>query len=51
MMGRSRSELAPDLRSFPFEAYVIFYRPLDNGVEIVRVIHGSRNIESLFRES
>ena len=46
-IGRSREELAPELRSFPFLNYVIFYRPIDAGVEIVRVLHGSRDIEGL----
>jgi toxin ParE1/3/4 len=49
-MGRSRSELAPDLRSFPVGQYVIFYLPLPKGVEIVRVLHGARDIESIVRE-
>jgi toxin ParE1/3/4 len=44
-MGRSRPELATDLRSFPVGRYVIFYVPLPKGVEIVRV-HGARDIES-----
>ena len=34
-MGRSRSELAPGLWSFPVGRYVIFYRTLSNGVENV----------------
>ena len=46
-IGRSREELAPELRSFSFLNYVIFYRPIDAGVEIVRVLHGSRDIEGL----
>ncbi len=32
-----------------FERYLIFYRPLSDGVEILRVIHGARDIERLFR--
>ena len=48
MMGRSREELVPKLRSFPVGNYVIFYQPISDGVEIVRVLHGSRDIESLF---
>ena len=48
LMGRSRSELAPDLRSFPIGNYIIFYRPADNGVQILRVVRGSRDIEALF---
>jgi toxin ParE1/3/4 len=40
------------VRAWPvkgFERYLIFYRPLTDGVEILRVIHGARDIESLFR--
>ena len=33
-----------------FERYLIFYRPLDHGIEVVRVLHGSRDIESLFED-
>lgn len=32
-----------------FERYLIFYGPLKDGVEILRVLHGSRDIERLFR--
>ena len=46
--GRRRSDLEPDLRSFPEGTYVIFYREITDGVEILRVLHGSRDIESLF---
>ncbi len=48
MMGRARPELTPSLRSFAINPYVIFYEPLDDGVRIVRVIHGSRDISSMF---
>ena len=49
-MGRSRPELAPELRSFPVGQYVIFYLPRPNGVEIVRVLHVARDIESILQE-
>ena len=49
-IGRTRSDLAPDLRSFPVGSYLIFYRPIQSGVEIVRVLHGSRDIEALFEQ-
>jgi toxin ParE1/3/4 len=32
-----------------FERYLIFYRPLKDGIGILRVLHGSRDIERLFR--
>ena len=51
-MGR-RKQQAEDpgrrpAQSFPVGNHVIFYRLLDGVVEIVNVIHGSRDIESLF---
>ena len=48
MMGQSREHLAPGLRSFPMGNYLIFYRPVENGIEIVRVLNASRDIGSLF---
>jgi toxin ParE1/3/4 len=48
MMGRARDELASGVRSFPFGRYVIFYVPLDDGIDVVRVLHGSRDIDAIF---
>jgi toxin ParE1/3/4 len=48
LIGRQREELLPRLRSFPVSCYVIFYRPIENGVEIVRVLHGARDFPPLF---
>ena len=28
-------------------AYPIFYRPLDDGIEVARVLHGSRDIDDV----
>ena len=47
-MGQNRDELEPGLRSFPIENYLIFYRPIANGVEIVRVVSGYRDLEAIF---
>ena len=47
-LGRTREELSPGLRSLVFESYVIFYHPMPNGVAVVRVLHGVRDIESIF---
>lgn len=47
-MGRRREELAPHLRSLAFGNYVIFYRPMEKGVEIARVLHGARDLPPLF---
>ena len=47
-LGRSRPEFGRDIRSFPAGNYVIFYRATEAGVEIVRVIHGARDITMMF---
>ncbi len=47
-VGRRREELSARLRSLAVGNYVIFYRPLENGVEVVRVLHGARDLPPLF---
>ena len=42
------------LRSYPirrFRNYLIFYLPFEDGVEIVRVIHGARDLPVVLRRS
>jgi toxin ParE1/3/4 len=47
--GRQRPEMGqPGLRSVPFQRYVIFYTCAADDVRIERVLHGARDIESLF---
>lgn len=46
--GRARHDLLVNLRSFPVKSYVIFYQPMDDGIEIFRVLHGSRDIQGEF---
>jgi toxin ParE1/3/4 len=47
-VGRARDELAPSLRSFPVGQYVIFYQSTEDYLEIVRVLHGARDLPPLF---
>jgi toxin ParE1/3/4 len=46
-IGRARPDLRRDLRSFPYGAYLILYRIIDGGVEIVHVVHAARNLDDL----
>ncbi len=50
-MGRKRDELMPDVRSFPVDDYLIFYSPIEGGVEILRVVSGYRDLDNLFSQS
>lgn len=47
-IGASREELKAALRSQPVGNYLIFYFPLEDGVDIIRVLHGSRDMTRLF---
>jgi toxin ParE1/3/4 len=51
LMGRARDELAEGVRSFPMGRYVIFYIPIDDGIDVVRVLHSARDIDALFDDS
>jgi len=33
-----------------FENYLVFYRPIANGMEVVRVLHGARDIATIFED-
>lgn len=48
VLGEKRDDLRSNLRSFSVGNYVVFYFPDAHGVQIVRVVHGARNITALF---
>ena len=49
-MGRSYAHIKPSLRGLPLDGYVILYQVLDDGVEILRVVSGYRDLKSLFED-
>jgi toxin ParE1/3/4 len=46
-LGPARDDIAKGLRYHPLANYLILYRVIAQGVEIVRVVHGARNIIDL----
>ena len=44
LMGRPRPELAPNLRSWNVYRFVLFYRPIEDGIILIRVLHSSMDI-------
>ena len=42
--GRARREFGADVRSFVVSPYVIFYRPTEGTIQVLRVLHGRRDI-------
>ncbi len=51
LMGRARPELGDDLRCHPFRRYVIYYLPLKDGIEVVRVLHSARDVDTAFDQA
>ena len=49
-LGRARPELRPDMRSFTFKSYVIFFRYHGDNFEVVNVLEGHRDIVAYFRD-
>jgi toxin ParE1/3/4 len=44
LSGRARDDLRPGLRSFPVGGWVVFYRPLADGILVTRVLRGERDL-------
>jgi toxin ParE1/3/4 len=49
LLGELRADLPKKPRCFSAGNYAIFYQPTSNGIEIARVVHGARDLGSLFR--
>ena len=53
-MGAARTFRRPSLAGLRmwsikgFERYLVFYRPLPDGIDVIRVVHGARDIQRLF---
>ena len=47
-MGERREDLRPNLRAFTAGKYVIYFRPKENEIEIIRVLHSARDVRALF---
>lgn len=48
LMGKSYAQLAPNLRGFIVDEYIIFYYPRTDGIDVARVVSGYRDLDSLF---
>ena len=48
-IGRGRPEIAPNLRSTLVKPYVLFYRLDGDVVQILRILHGRRDLRSIMQ--
>jgi toxin ParE1/3/4 len=46
-LGRPRPELEKDCRSYPFGKYCFYFRPLEGGIEVIRVLHSARDLDQI----
>ena len=43
-MGQGRPDISLEMRYFPVKNYLILYREQEFGIEVVRIVHGMRDI-------
>ena len=48
-LGVARDDLRPGLRRFGYGRYLIYYRLIRDGIEVLRVVHGARDQRHLRR--
>jgi toxin ParE1/3/4 len=48
LMGASVDHLRHGLRQFTVGNYVLFYERIDDGIRLVRELHGARKLDDLF---
>ena len=47
-LGPARPDIAEDCRYSPVGNYLVLYRVIPQGIEVVRVVQGSRRLQNLF---
>lgn len=43
--GRINSDLGAEIRSFPVDRYLVFYRPTQTTLTVLRILHAARDIK------
>jgi toxin ParE1/3/4 len=49
-LGPARPDIGREVRLFPVRRYVILYRELPDGIEVVRVVQGMRRMAGIIDE-
>ena len=47
LIGTPRSDLGEQIRVFSHKRWVVVFRPIENGIEVLRVVDGSRDFSRL----
>ncbi len=48
-IGTGRDYLGKEVLAFPYKRYMIYYRFDVNRIEIIRILHGSRDLPTIFQ--
>ncbi len=49
LLGQRRDDLREGLRAFTVDSYVLFYYVAEGGIDVAGIVHGARDIETIFR--
>lgn len=49
-IGRNYDQIAPNLRGILLDSYIILYQVTEQEIEIVRVVSGYRDLDSIFSD-
>ena len=49
-MHSAYESIYPNLKGVPLNGYIVFYRIVEDGIEILRVVSGRRALPSVFQE-
>ena len=49
LFGTATPELGESYRVFPFKRWIVIYRPIDDGINAMRIVDGSRDCRTLFQ--
>lgn len=49
-IGTARPDLGAGARTLTHQRWVIVFRPIDAGIEVLRVVDGSRDFDRMFHE-
>ncbi len=50
LMGTTRPDLGNQIHTFAVDSYVVIYQPIDDGIRVLMVVHGTRDIPPIFKQ-
>jgi toxin ParE1/3/4 len=50
LLGEACPDLGARVRRFSIGNYVVFFQPIEDGIELLRILHGARDIPAVWRK-